>query len=382
MAFGACAAISVTDAGYNALPGDAQVDGRHALDDGARRTVRIARQFEHARKWIHQETKMKVAETPHDEESRLRALRSLNILDTPAEERFDRLTRLAKRIFDVPIAIISLIDADRQWFKSQIGLDAHEMPREISFCGHTILGNDTFVVNDATKDERFADNPLVTTDPHIRFYAGCPLRHVDGSKLGAFCIVDTVPRTMSDEDLISFNSFAELAEAELVAIHHATRDELTKIMNRNGFITLAQTSLNICIRQQLPATLVFFNLKGFRAVNDQFGQSQGDTALIAFAEQMTKVFRDSDIIARLAGDEFAVLLTDASIEFSEEIIERFRQSLDAYNKAEGRGYEISFRDAMVAVDPTEDCSIRALLIEGDASMYENKRKQMDVPDTP
>ena len=112
---------------------------------------------------------------PKDEEERLRALRLLNILDTSDEERFDRLTRLAKRMFGVPIALVSLVDENRQWFKSCIGLEVRETPRDISFCGHSILGDDIFIVNDASSDVRFSDNPLVTDDPNIRFYAGCPL---------------------------------------------------------------------------------------------------------------------------------------------------------------------------------------------------------------
>src|ERR1700752_1549332 len=110
---------------------------------------------------------------PADENTRLDTLRALNILDTSPEERFDRLTRLAKRLFGVPIALVNLVDADRQWFKSCVGLSATETPRDISFCGHAILGDDILLVPDAGVDERFHDNPLVTGDPNIRFYAGC-----------------------------------------------------------------------------------------------------------------------------------------------------------------------------------------------------------------
>ena len=112
---------------------------------------------------------------PADEAQRLEALRALSILDTLPEERFDRLTRLAKRLFGVPIALVSLVDDHRQWFKSRQGLEVSETPRDISFCGHAVLGDDIFLVTDASKDERFFDNPLVTDDPHIRFYDGCPL---------------------------------------------------------------------------------------------------------------------------------------------------------------------------------------------------------------
>ncbi|MSN26812.1 MAG: PAS domain S-box protein [Geobacter sp.] len=134
---------------------------------------------------------------PINEAARLHALRSLNILDTPAEERFDRYTRLAQQILQTPIVLISLIDDKRQWFKSRQGLDATETPRDISFCGHAILGEELFCVPDAAADPRFADNPLVTGAPDIRFYAGAPLALDGGERIGTLCAIDRVPRELS-----------------------------------------------------------------------------------------------------------------------------------------------------------------------------------------
>jgi PAS domain S-box-containing protein len=154
---------------------------------------------------------------PEDEAKRLAALRALKILDTPAEERYDRITRIAQKLFDVPIALVSLVDAERQWFKSRVGLDVIETPRDISFCGHAVLQSDSLVVPDATTDQRFFDNPLVTGNPKIRFYAGQPLRDVDGNKLGTLCLIDRRPRMLDDGQMQLLHDLGIWAENELNA---------------------------------------------------------------------------------------------------------------------------------------------------------------------
>ena len=152
---------------------------------------------------------------PVDEEFRISTLRDLNLLDTPAEERVDRLTRVTKRLFDVPRVLISLIDTDRQWFKSGVGVNLMETPRSISFCGHTILDREIFVVTDTHLDHRFADNPLVTNEPHIRFYAGRPISATNGQAIGTLCILDRNPRSFDPVDSRLLNDLAELIEKEI-----------------------------------------------------------------------------------------------------------------------------------------------------------------------
>ncbi|MBK9740811.1 MAG: GAF domain-containing protein [Actinobacteria bacterium] len=159
------------------------------------------------------------APLPANEAERLRSLRALAILDSAAEERFDRLTRLAQEMFQTPIALVSLIDSERQWFKSRQGLEATQTPREVAFCSHAILGEDVFVVPDASADERFADNPLVTGHPEIRFYAGAPLKTADGLAAGTLCVIDTVPREWSDLQGRVLRDIADLVEIELGQAH-------------------------------------------------------------------------------------------------------------------------------------------------------------------
>nr|WP_229423446.1 PAS domain S-box protein [Massilia frigida] len=153
------------------------------------------------------------------------ALCGLNILDTLPEERFDRITRTAQRLFGCPIALVTLVDSERQWFKSRLGLDAPETPRNISFCGHAILRNFPFVIPDAAADPRFADNPLVLGPPHIRFYAGIPLRADNGALIATLCLIDRVPRSFSDDEIGALCDLAQWAELELnvYTIKQATR---------------------------------------------------------------------------------------------------------------------------------------------------------------
>lgn len=158
---------------------------------------------------------------PQDAE-RLAALRALLILDTPPEARFDRITGFAAREFDVPTVLISLVDENRQWFKSRFGLEACETPRDISFCGHAIVQDETLVINNAIEDARFADNPLVTDAPFIRFYAGAPLVLPTGQTMGTLCLISPQPRKYDALDR---------------AIHHALRDLVVEELVRQGVPT-------------------------------------------------------------------------------------------------------------------------------------------------
>lgn len=316
---------------------------------------------------------------PPDEATRIDTLRALSILDTAPEERFDRLTRLARRLFNVPIALVSLVDADRQWFKACVGLEATETARDISFCGHAILGDEPLVVANAMLDPRFAENPLVTGPPNIRFYAGCPLRVANGSKLGTLCIIDREPRTFGDDDLALLRDLAHMAEQELAAVQLATIDELTLLSNRRGFERLAQHALNLCRRLHKPAAMLYLDLDLFKQINDCFGHAEGDRALADFARLLRQTFREVDVIGRLGGDEFAVLITNADGEQCASPLTRLRTSVDAHNDASLRGYALRYSVGAVEFNPERHPGIAELMSAADVCMY--AQKQLRGPGT-
>ncbi len=158
---------------------------------------------------------MQAPAQPDNETLRIETLRKFLILDTPPEMRFDNLTRAAASFFRVQIAVVSLVDVNRQWFKSICGLDATETPRDVSFCGHAILQNEVLVINDALIDERFFDNPLVTGDPKIRFYAGAPLTVSNGVNIGTLCLIDRNPREMSTVEIEMLADMAKVVVGEI-----------------------------------------------------------------------------------------------------------------------------------------------------------------------
>ncbi|MEQ9198689.1 MAG: GAF domain-containing protein, partial [Rhodospirillales bacterium] len=198
----------------------------------------------------------KTAPLPDDEGQRLATLRDLEILDTPEEEAFDAVTRFAAEIFETEIALVSLVDSDRQWFLSHHGLEARETPRELSFCAHAILTPSTvMVVPDARQDDRFSDSALVTGSPNIRFYAGAPIIARDGMPLGAFCIIDSNQRPpLDDRQQHLLRHFAELAMHE-IELRKSRQDALrrNRILHGQFSEVTQQVLLSVIKRRTLIA---------------------------------------------------------------------------------------------------------------------------------
>jgi diguanylate cyclase (GGDEF)-like protein len=268
-----------------------------------------------------------------------------------------------------------LIDADRQWFKSSFGIDAKETAREISFCGHAILGDEIFEVPDAALDERFHDNPLVRESPNIRFYAGCPLTVLNGSKLGTLCLIDQEPRSFDDDDRDLLRDLARMVEMEIAAVQLASMDELTLLSNRRGFEALSQHALHVCNRLQKPVSMLFFDLNDFKQINDKYGHAEGDRALTTFSNILMEVFRDSDVVGRLGGDEFVVLLTSTSKDETSEVLNRLQAMITNHNVTAKRGYDISYSVGTIEYDSNIHSSIADLINAADQLMYIQKKNK-------
>jgi anti-sigma regulatory factor (Ser/Thr protein kinase) len=192
-----------------------------------------------------------------DETARLAALRRYRILDTEPERAFDDLALLASQICETPIALISLIDADRQWFKARTGLAATETPRAVSFCTHAIQHHDLFIVPDTRDDERFRDNPFVTGGPFVRFYAGAPLVTPDGHALGTICVIDSVPRTLTAEQREALDALRRQVQAQLELRKNLNelKSALAARDKAEGDVTKLSSMIPYCSTCQLDLTV-------------------------------------------------------------------------------------------------------------------------------
>ena len=253
---------------------------------------------------------MEPAPLAPDEAARQRALEQLQLLDTPAEQEFDDITLLASFICDTPIALISLVDKDRQWFKSRVGLDIPETPRDIALCAHAILGDDVFEVMDAAADERFKDNPVVTGDLHLRFYAGVPLKTSDAHNVGTLCVIDRQPRRLSESQRAALKALGRQI-MRLVELRKATRMQAELRRKLASETALSRAIIEhagaAIISTDLDASILTFNPAAEKMLGYDADEIVGKTSPVSMFHVPEEVARRGAELSERYGEEISGL---------------------------------------------------------------------------
>ena len=307
-----------------------------------------------------------------DEQGRLAALRRYEVLDTSREAPFERVTNLVQTVLNVPIATISLIDADRQWYKSCVGMENVDLPREESFCTHTIQSREPLVIPDTLADPRFAHYGSVVGKPHIRSYIGVPLSSPDGYNLGSLCALDRKPREFNAGQIEVLKSFAALVVDELELRRIAQIDSLTEAATRRSFLLEMEKSIVKFKRSGTPATLLVLDVDHFKRINDTYGHPAGDAVLRDVSKALAGLLRKEDFLGRLGGEEFGVLLSHTEPASAMATAERLRRATESVTFS---GMNPSFVTASFGVASLEhgDSTTETWMAQADAALYEAKR---------
>ncbi|NML10669.1 sensor domain-containing diguanylate cyclase [Sphingobium sp. AR-3-1] len=308
----------------------------------------------------------------NDEPGRIAALQRYEILDTPVEGAFDKVTNLVRALFGVPISAVSLIDKDRQWFKSIAGLDVSATPRSIAFCDHTIRQDEPLVITDAREDPRFRDNPLVTGDPGIRSYAGVPLRTPDGYNIGSLCAIDTRARDFPPEQMEILKGLAPIVVEQMELRLLAERDHLSGALTRRAFVAEIDKRIALFVRHQRPAALILLDIDRFKRINDSYGHPVGDRVIEAVAARCASLSRPSDSLGRIGGEEFGLLLPETSEADALAAARRFCAAIEDLCIPHDPPLRVTASFGVAAIGPGRMTS-HDWLATADAALYAAKR---------
>lgn len=312
------------------------------------------------------------------EAERLAALRSYDIIDTPAEPRFDRIARMAAQVMETPIALISFLDETRQWVKASYGLAITDVPRQLTLCHHAIEQAQVTVVENALCDLRFFNNPMVTGAPYIRFYAAVPLRNWQGHNIGTLCVLDRQPRRIGPDQQRLLEDLAAMVIDELETRrsmlelrHQAITDPLTGIHNRRQFLTLAEKEISRAARYEQPLCLLMADIDRFKRINDTYGHETGDRTICAVVETIRHLLRPEAIFGRFGGEEFAILLPQAELAAALVAAERIRHAIRR-ERVETEEGPVAFTISIGIAPVTPTVSLELALQRADLALYDAK----------
>jgi len=346
---------------------------------------------------------MKEAPLPRNESSRIEALRSYRILDTLPESSYDDITKLASHICNTPISVISFVDSERQWFKSKTGVEISETPREIAFCAHAILKPDVFMVPDTLADERFADNPMVTGGPRIRFYAAAPLITAKGEAIGTLCAIDKVPRTLDRRQQDLLHSLSRQVMIQLELRRHILEQERQQRRLQEYQKELKKTNaklqeviltddvsgyyntrflhqfLDYYLQPGQPGnrmiSLVFFDMDDFKLAVDRHGHLLGSKILRQVADTVNRFMGPEDYLVRYGGDEYIVIMPGQDKQKSFSKIKQMKRGIEKTPYLPDENINIHLTASFgLATCPDDALDKHQLLAEADRCLFRSKEK--------
>jgi diguanylate cyclase (GGDEF)-like protein len=291
---------------------------------------------------------------PPSELGRQRDLERQGVLNHPGDEHFDRLVRLTATVLETPIALISLVDGDRQWFLAHHGLEVTQTPRSMAFCAHAIAGDQPLVVPDARQDPRFCTNPLVTGDPNVRFYAGAPLASNQGHNLGTLCVIDRQPRHFSSSQVALLEDLAQLVLRELELRRLATVQPVTGLATRSHFLEQAEPELARARQSGEPLALLVVAIDHFAQIRERWGEQASDQALADVASLLRSQQSLADLVGQVGDQQFAVLMANVELDAALERADAIRCGIgELPGVFTASGYQLEISGGLTQLAPAD-----------------------------